>query len=207
MPRLVRLPGLIALLLFLCLTPIAARAQFAGFESTALPAVTDAPGQWGLKIVVLNVGQADAILVMAPNGDVVLIDSGKTNSAGTQIADFLAAPALNGIGSLSTVDLLYSTHYDQDHIGGLPKLVERGVRIRKAFDQGISGKRSLLTESERLSAYGKYVAAVGDPNNNLKQDDDEPIFVRHRVHYGHIETIGREDQVEIRCVAVRGRCR
>ena len=34
-----------------------------------------------------------------------------------------------------------STHYDSDHIGGLPRLVERGLGIEKAFDQGPSGKR------------------------------------------------------------------
>ena len=114
------------------------------------------------------------------------------------------APALNGIGELSTIDLLYSTHFDQDHIGGLPKLVERGLRIRKAFDQGISGKRSLTTAGGNSSVYSQYVMAVGDPNNNLKQDDNEPAFVRHKIHYAHVETIGKEDQVEIRCVAVRG---
>ncbi len=145
----VRRSQLVVLVLFLCLAPITGRAQFTGLESTALPAVMDTPDGWGLKIVAMNVGQADAIMVMAPNGDVVLIDSGKTNSAGLQIANFLAEPALNGVGHLSTIDLLYTTHYDQDHIGGLKKLVERGVRIRKAFDQGISGKRSVTALSYR----------------------------------------------------------
>ncbi len=62
---------------------IAAGARaFTGQESDSLEAVGQGAGEWGLKVVVLSVGQADAILLLAPNGDVVLIDSGKTKSAG-----------------------------------------------------------------------------------------------------------------------------
>jgi len=175
---------------------------FNGFESSTLPPVSK--NSWGLKIVALNVEQADAILVITPNGEVTLIDSGKTSKNGYKIADFLSKKALNGVGSIKTIDLLYTTHYDRDHIGGLPGITEKGVKVRKAFDQGISKKRELKTPTGKTSSYGKYVAAVGDPNNNLKQDPNEPGFIRHRIHYGHIETIGVEDQVEIRCVAVRG---
>ncbi len=177
---------------------------FTGFDSATLPPVSNSPGDWGLKIVVLNVGQADAILIMTPNGDVVLVDSGKYKKDGTQIADFLSSKTLNAVGNIKTVDLLFTTHYDQDHIGGLHGLVERGVRIRKAFDQGLSSKRHLTTATGSESVYGRYVAAIGDPNNNLKQDGDEPNFARHAIHYGHVEKTGLEDQVEIRCVSVRG---
>lgn len=178
--------------------------SFSGFDSSTLPPVSRTLGNWGLKIVVLNVGQADAIVVLAPNGDVVLIDSGKTKSAGNQVVDYLGNETLNGVGDLSSIDLLYTTHYDSDHIGGLPRIVERGIRIRKAFDQGISGKRSMLTSNNNPTIYSKYVTAVGDPNNNQSQDADEPNFVRHKLHYDHLETIGREDQIEIRTVSVRG---
>lgn len=43
---------------------------FQGFDSATLEAVSDSAGQWGLNIVVMDVGQADAILVLTPNGDV-----------------------------------------------------------------------------------------------------------------------------------------
>ncbi len=177
---------------------------FQGFDSSTLTPVSDVAGQWGLKIVVLDVGQADAILVMTPNGDICLIDSGKTNAHGSRIVDYLSSPALNGIGVLKTIDLLYTTHFDQDHIGGMKKITERGVHIRKAFDQGRSEDRSVTTATGRISYYGKYVAAVGDPDGDLVQDADEPSFVRHRMAHGHLERIGLEDNVEIRCVAARG---
>ena len=130
-------------MLWLCTSLTAFGQTFDGFDSSNLPQVTDAPGDWGLKIVVFDVGQADAVLILPPNGDVCLVDSGKTNSAGNEIADYLASQTLNSVGILKTVDLLYTTHYDEHHIGGLPKLVQRGIGIRKAFDQGISSKRSI----------------------------------------------------------------
>ena len=171
---------------------------FQGFDSSSLTPVTEAQGQWGLKIVVLNVGQADAVLLLTPNGDVCLIDSGRTSTAGNRVVDYLSTKALNGVGTLKTIDVLYSTHFDQDHIGGLKRIVERGIRIRKAFDQGLSAKRDQKTR------YMEYVAAVGDADNDLKQDADESNYVRHRLDYGHVEYVGLEDEVEIRCVAVRG---
>jgi len=105
---------------------------------------------------------------------------------------------------LKTIDLLFTTHYDSDHIGAILAVVSKGIEIRKAFDQGLSMQRKLLTLTGKISAYGKYVKAVGDPNNNLKQDDNEPDYVRHVIHYGHSEWIGINDSVEIKCVGVRG---
>ncbi len=178
--------------------------DFSGLESSSLETVQNIHSEWGLKIVVLNVGQSDAILVFAPNGDVCLIDSGKTESAGKKIYDYLNTELLNGIGKLGTIDLLYTTLYDQDHIGGIAKTVAKGIKIRKAFDQGLSTRRSVSTPTGKTSAYGKYVTAVGDPNNNLKQDDNEPDYVRHAIHFNHSEWIGIDDNIEINCVGVRG---
>jgi len=187
----------IIIIIIFCQTSLFGQG-FNGFDKANLTPVTNSDGDWGLKIIVLNVGQADAILVIAPNGDVCLIDSGKWASAGNIIADYLLSNILNGVGELKTIDLVYSTHYDQDHIFGLHRVVERGIIIRKAFDQGLSKKR------EGKARYLSYVKAVGDTNNNYIQDDDEPDFVRHKIHYGHKEHIGIEDQVEILCVSVRG---
>ena len=171
---------------------------FNGFDSSTLQAVSHQPGEWGLKIVVFSVGAADAILILAANGDVVLVDSGKTKTAGDQVADYLADASANGVGNLKTIDLLYTTHYDQDHIGGIAQIVDRGISIRKALDQGLSTKR------HEKPYYTKYVKAVGDLDDDLVQDATEPNFVRHRIHFGHVERIGKEDTIEIRCVGVRG---
>jgi hypothetical protein len=46
---------------------------------------------------------------------------------------------------------------------------------------------------------------VGDPDGDLVQGDDEPDFIRHRIHPGHAEHLGLEDAVEIRCLGARGK--
>lgn len=189
-----------AIILSFILVPITSHS-FTGLESSILPQVTT---DWGLKIIVLNVGQADAILVMTPNGEIALIDSAKYKNKGHMIADILSNPALNGVGTINTIDLVYTTHYDADHIGGLPGIIEKGIRIRKAYDQGLSVGREMVTSSGNPTYYAKYCSSVGDINNNYIQDTNESAFVRHKIHYNQIETLGTTDQVEIRCVAVRG---
>jgi competence protein ComEC len=177
---------------------------FHGFASSSLTPVKDESDGWGLKIVVFNVGQADAILVLTPNGDTCLIDSGQASSAGNRVADYLEDPARNGVGALSSIDVLYSTHYDADHIGGLPQIRKRGVTIRKAFDQGLAGARAMKTDDDKPTVFAKYVAAVGDPNNDLVKKPEESEFVRHRMTFGGREHLGTDHDVEIRCVGVGG---
>ena len=178
--------------------------SFDGFDSTTLAPVSDTPGDWGLKIIVFDVGQGDAIMVLAANGDVVLIDSGRRLDHGNTIANYLSTSGQNGIGNLETIDLLYTTHYDRDHIAGIRRIVESGIQIRKAYDQGLSAGRSLRSPTNRATAYSHYVTAVGDPNNNYLQDDDEPNFVRHRADFGQVEKIGLNDTVKIEVLSVRG---
>ena len=151
-----------------------------------------------------DVGQADAVLLLTPNGDAALIDTGQWRRDGHNIADYLTCPSCNGVGAVTTVGLLYSTHYDRDHIGGLPTLVDRGIRILKAFDQGPSGARLQATGKGYRVTYAKSLKAVGDPDGNNLQGTGERRFVRNRIDYGHIETIGQRQEVEILCVAVRG---
>lgn len=183
--------------LALCADP-PSKAAFRGFEASSLAPVSTQAGDWGVMIVVLNVGQADAILLLTPNGDCCLIDSGKSKSSGDKIANSLLSGAVNHVGQIKTIDLLYTTHYDSDHIGGLPQVAARGIDIRKAYDQGLSAQRHGKTK------YMAYAKAIGYPNDNARQDADEADFVRHKLYYGRKEHLGNQDDVEILCVSVRG---
>ena len=195
-------PLRLATIVMLLLCPACVLSQvFKGLESENLPKVE---AEWGLKIVFFDVGQADAILLLTPNGEVAVIDTGHGSTAAGKIADFLANELRNGVGSLDTINLLYSTHYDRDHIGGVRSLVKRGIRIEKAFDQGPSGKCSLLTPKGKLSVYAKYLSAIGDPDGDNRQGADEPGFIRRKIRYGHVESIGHHGRIKLHCVAVRG---
>ena len=71
-----------------------------------------------LTVAFLDVGQGDAIYIEAPNGNQVLIDGGP------------GAKTLRSLGNVvpfydRSLDLVIATHPDQDHIGGLPAVLER----------------------------------------------------------------------------------
>lgn len=152
---------------------------------------------WGLKIVIFDVGQADAALLLTPDRDAALIDMGEFKKHGTMIAEYLLSEAKNGVASIDTLQLLFCTHYHGDHIGGVPGLDGR-IAVGAAYDQGPSAIR------EDKASYVKYVKYVGDPNGNGRKDAGEPAFVRHRAEPGDEFTLGEGGLVKIYVLSVRG---
>ncbi|WP_283680600.1 ComEC/Rec2 family competence protein [Parablautia sp. Marseille-Q6255] len=69
-----------------------------------------------LKIVLLKVGKADAIIAQA-NGKAIVIDAGEEED-GEEIVTYLKNQGL------SRIEALIITHYDRDHVGGADTLVE-----------------------------------------------------------------------------------
>jgi competence protein ComEC len=72
-----------------------------------------------LSVVFLDVGQGDSILIHAPNGQVMLIDGGRSSD----LADQVILPQIKAWGA-SQVDVLVVTHPDADHISGLVGVLE-----------------------------------------------------------------------------------
>lgn len=70
-----------------------------------------------LEVHFINVGQADSILVLLPNGETLLIDAGK-NGDGKLVTNYLK------LEDVETVDYLVGTHPHEDHIGGLDTVIE-----------------------------------------------------------------------------------
>ena len=81
---------------------------------------TSAPGQGTLKVVFLDVGQGESILIQAPNGQTMLVDGGRT----IEMADRVILPQLRAWGA-PQVDVLVVTHPDADHISGLVGVLEK----------------------------------------------------------------------------------
>lgn len=71
-----------------------------------------------LRVSFLDVGQGDAILIHAPNGRELLIDSG---------ADLTVIEKLGEEMNFfdRTIDMILATHSDADHIGGFPYVLDR----------------------------------------------------------------------------------
>jgi competence protein ComEC len=87
---------------------------------TLVPPATPTLGQGTLKVVFLDVGQGDSILIQAPNGQTMLVDGGRT----IDLADQVILPQLKAWGA-KQVDVLVVTHPDADHISGLVGVLEK----------------------------------------------------------------------------------
>ncbi|HSR40865.1 MAG TPA: hypothetical protein VLL48_01805, partial [Longimicrobiales bacterium] len=173
---------------------VAAVVVAGGTATGAFLAEADAP-DWGLRIVFLDVGQADAIVAVAPDGDAAVIDAAHGATGADSIAAFLTDSARNGVGDLTDVKMGFVTHYDLDHMGGFRTLPERGIRFRSVYDQGPS------LEREGATRYGEYLEAVGDPNDNVEEDPAEEGFVRKEARLGVHWKLG---DARVRVVSVRG---
>jgi beta-lactamase superfamily II metal-dependent hydrolase len=73
-----------------------------------------------LTVAFLDVGQGDATLIRSPNGQIMLIDGGRSVSLASQVI----IPQLTAWGA-QQVDVLVVTHPDADHISGLVGVLEQ----------------------------------------------------------------------------------
>jgi competence protein ComEC len=112
-----------------------------------------APSGDELQVHVLNVGQGDSILIIAPGGKSVLVDAG-TPGSGRVVLD---AMKRYGVGQ---IDLLIATHAHADHIGGADEVMRR-TKVSTVLDSRVPNTtknyEDFLEEIEKSGA--KYVAA------------------------------------------------
>jgi competence protein ComEC len=88
-------------------------------------------------VVVLDVGQGDAILLQDPSGYTVLVDGGPDPRSLDR------ALRRNGVERL---DVVVVTHGDLDHVGGVTEIVESG-RVSELWVPGFSNESGLLAET------------------------------------------------------------
>ncbi|MXW17603.1 MAG: MBL fold metallo-hydrolase [Gemmatimonadetes bacterium] len=77
-----------------------------------------------LRVTFLDVGQGDAVLLQAPEGQTALIDAGRGD----------IVPLLREMG-VTRIDLLLATHPHADHIGGMTGVLE-SIPVRFFMDNG-----------------------------------------------------------------------
>ncbi len=122
-----------------------------------------------LRVHVLNVGQADSVLIISPAGKTVLVDAG--NPGGGRIVQ----AAMNRAG-VNTIDLLIATHAHADHIGGADEVINN-VTVRRVLDSGVPNT---------TKNYADFLAAIGargveyttaEPNQSFDIDGGARISV------------------------------
>lgn len=92
----------------------------------------------GIRMTFVSMGQADATLIEFPNGQNMLVDSGaevsrRANATQNQLIPFLKRRGIR------TIDILVLTHWDYDHVAGLPHLLEqKSFEIREIWHNGFA---------------------------------------------------------------------
>lgn len=82
------------------------------------------------KVVYLDVGQGDGILVKTENGTNILIDGGSSDNSG--LGEYVLMPAVKYYG-MATLDYVFVSHGDSDHTSGIEYLLEAehtGITIK-----------------------------------------------------------------------------
>jgi competence protein ComEC len=128
--------------------PRPARAA-AGFAATSFilafgiwlwPLVRPPDGR--VRVLVLDVGQGDAIVVETPGGRTILVDAGGGGPMRLDAGERVVAPVLWNRGTLRLAGAL-ATHDDRDHAGGL-------AAIRRLFAVGDCWSAAELRRAPRI---------------------------------------------------------
>jgi len=113
-----------------------------------MPESATATANGTLEVHYINDGQSVSTLVMSPNGETMLVDTGHYNDDGDYVLDYLQR---HGI---TRIDHLVTSHNDADHIGGNAAVIEyfesNADGIGAIYDPGIAA--STQTYDEYLDA-------------------------------------------------------
>lgn len=118
-------------------------------QATTTVATTETAAPTGELVVhQLNVGQGSSTLVVGPDGETILIDTGDWTDDGEDVIAYLESQGV------SRIDYLVTSHPDADHIGGHAAVIEHfetnGDGVGAVYDPGIAS--SSATYEEYLDA-------------------------------------------------------
>ena len=122
------------------------------------------PGAAPLRVLFLDVDQADATLVQFPTGQSLLVDAAGSVHGRTAVGERVLAPVLWRAG-VRRLDYLAVTHGDPDHVGGAAAVI-RDFRPREVWE-GVPVPRS-----ERMRRLGTAAAETGAAWRRLRAGDN-----------------------------------
>jgi len=94
------------------------------------------------RLVFIDVGQGNATLIISSNNRAVLIDAGAPDQGLEKIVPIIRELDLN-------LELIIATHYDSDHIGGIPEII-KGEDGTINTDDDIIPRKGILDRGETL---------------------------------------------------------
>ena len=103
-----------------------------------------------LDIYVIDVEGGNATLLVSPQGESLLIDTGNTGAAAPRDADRIIAATKDA--KLQQIDHLVTTHWHGDHFGGMAELAKR-MPIREFIDHGANAQPAAATDAFLKDTY------------------------------------------------------
>jgi competence protein ComEC len=129
----------------------------------SLLAVPTARAAKALEIYFIDVEGGQSTLIVDPQGESLLIDTGWDDFNGRDADRILAAAKDAGIDH---IDDLVITHYHSDHVGGIAQLASR-IKIGAFFDHG------LTTEDATRANYATYEKIAAQSTRVIVKPGDE----------------------------------
>jgi beta-lactamase superfamily II metal-dependent hydrolase len=121
-----------------------------------------------LQIIWNDVEGGAATLIVTPSGQSLLVDTGWNQNNGRDAKRIVAAAKAAGI---SKIDILVTTHFHTDHVGGTPGLAAM-IPIGKFYDHGDSIE---ATAGPGAQLYNAYKAAAEGKRVTVKSGDKIPL--------------------------------
>lgn len=115
-----------------------------GNTQTITIASTVQPGNNMVEVHFIDVGQADAIYISLPNNNDILIDGGN-KADGQAVVNYLKSR------SVDDIELLIATHPHEDHIGGLPAVLD-AFNVERIIDSGATANTNIYKEYAAMAA-------------------------------------------------------
>lgn len=116
-----------------------------------------------LRVHILDVGQGDCILIQLPNGQTMLVDAGKNESA-TTITDYLQAL------KVTRLDYLVGTHPHEDHIGSLDQVIEKFAAGKILLPKVTANTKTFRELLETIDKKGLQVTTAKAGVNILEEE-------------------------------------
>ncbi len=129
------------------------------------------PGR--VEMTALDVGQGDSIYIEFPDGSNCLVDAGKGGEGDR--GRMVVAPFLKSKG-VRTIDALVISHPQEDHIGGMPDLVDE-FKIKALVEAGSAYSSQLFQQLKTKIAKEHSERLIASSGDRLLGFPDTEIFV------------------------------
>ena len=106
-----------------------------------------------LKIYFVDVGQGDCTFIVTPKNKTILIDGGGSTGSDFHVGESTLLPYILDRG-YKKIDLMFISHFDQDHVGGLLTILEE-LKVNRVC---------ISKQEENSENYKKFVKIVNRKN-------------------------------------------